>query len=439
MEMARQFTLDNRKQLEKGLRDGQSFKQIGGLIGKNCTSVSREIRSHLVVERTGACGQRFNECANRFGCQYTGVCDLEECKDSKCRNCRYLLCGKYCTDFERQVCPRLAEPPYVCNGCEDRRKCTLEKHVYKAIAAQKEADAVRSESRAGTHLTPKELQHIVDTVTPLLAKGQSPHHIWAAHKDTLMISERTFYNFIDSGVLSVNTTDLHQKVSRKPRYKPQNHTYKVDPQCKQGRHYEDYVKFMDEHPNLHVVQMDTVEGEKGGKVILTLHFVQAQFMLGFLRDRNDARSVREVFDGLTGLLGLRTFQELFPVILTDNGSEFSDPAALEKDPATGQQRTRIFFCHPNSSFEKGSIEKNHTLMRYILPKRKSSFNSLTQQKVNLMMNHVNSYLRASRGDLCAFDLFELLHDSDGTILKALGLSKIESENVLLKPALLKQI
>lgn len=254
-----------------------------------------------------------------------------------------------------------------------------------------------------------------------------------------MISEPTLCKPIGGRVLSGSATDLPQKVSRKIRHKPQTHVYKVDPLCKQGRHYEEYEQFMSAHPDLHVVQMDTVEGEKGGKVILTIHFVQAQFMMAFLRDRNDARSVKEVFDRLTEQLGLRTFQELFPVILTDNGSEFSDPAALETDPQSGAQRTRIFYCHPNSSFEKGSIEKNHTLMRYVLPKRKSSFSSLTQEKVDLMMNHVNSYLRASRGDVCAFDLFRLLHDADGTIISTLGLSKIEPNDVLLKPSLLRQI
>ena len=436
--MAKQLTLNDRKQIEKGLNGRQSFKQIAGLVGKNCTSISREVRGHLVVERTGACGARFNECAHKYGCQYSGLCDLEECRDSKCRSCRLQLCSKVCPDFERQVCPRLDMPPYVCNGCVDRRKCTLEKHIYKAREAHTEADAVRSESRAGTHLSPAEEKHIVDTVAPLLQKGQAPHHIWAANKDTLMISERTLYNMIDHGPLSSSATDLPQKVSRKPRRKPQSRTYKVDPACKQGRHYEEYQQFIADHSNLHVVQMDTVEGEKGSKVILTLHFVEAQFMLGFLRDRNDARSVKEIFDRLTEQLGVATFRELFPVILTDNGSEFSDPVSLETDPVTGEQRTRIFYCHPNSSFEKGAAEKNHTLMRHVLPKRKSSFRSLTPEKVLLMMNHVNSYLRASRGDVCPFDLFQLLYDPDGTISRTLGLEKIEPNDILLKPALLKQ-
>ena len=110
-----------------------------------------------------------------------------------------------------------------------------------------------------------------------------------------MISERTLYQMIEDGPLTDCTLDLRQKVSRKPpkiRYKTQNHPYKVDPACEQNRHYEEYEQYISEHPGLHHVQMDTVEGEKGAPVILTLHFVEPQFMLGFLRDRNDARSVK---------------------------------------------------------------------------------------------------------------------------------------------------
>ena len=439
----KRLTLDDRKKIESGLRGGQSFKQIGTLTGKDCTSISREVRNHLVVEQTGACGQRFNECLHRFGCQHRNLCEIPECKGGRCCTCRLIPCRKVCEDFERQVCPKLSEPPYVCNGCTDRKKCSLEKHLYKAVPAQQEADAVRSESRAGTHLAPKELAHVRNVVAPLLKKGQSLHHIWAANKDTLMVSERTLYSLVgEGGILADCTLDLRQKVSRKPvkpRYKTQKHEYKVDPECKQGRHFEEYEQHMAQSPRLHHVQMDTVEGEVGSKVILTIHFVEAQFMMGFLRDRNDARSVRDIFNDLTDRLGLEVFRELFPVILTDNGSEFSDPLSLEVDPRTNEPRTRIFYCHPYSSFEKGAVEQNHRLMRYVLPKRKSSFDGLTQEKVNLMMSHVNSYLRAGRSDICAFDLFRAIHDPQGQIVDALNLVRVEPNDVFLKPDLLKQM
>ena len=80
-----------------------------------------------------------------------------------------------------------------------------------------------------------------------------------------------------------------------------------------------------------------------------------------------AEDVATSFDLLTDTLGLETFRSLFPVILTDNGTEYSDPARLEMI-RDGQQRTKIFFCDPNASFQKGAIENNHELIRRVLPK-----------------------------------------------------------------------
>lgn len=124
---------------------------------------------------------------------------------------------------------------------------------------------------------------------------------------------------------------------------------------------------------------------------------------------------------------------MFPVILTDNGTEFSDPTAIECD-GNGNTRTKIFYCDPNCSFQKGMIEKNHEFIRYIIPKGKS-FDCLSPQKVNLMINHINSLSRDSLNSHCPFDMANLLLPKD--VLELLSLHKIKSDDVLLKPALLK--
>lgn len=73
-------------------------------------------------------------------------------------------------------------------------------------------------------------------------------------------------------------------------------------------------------PDLATVEMDTVVGRRGGKVLLTLKFVQCGFMLAFLRERNDSQSVIDVFARLWTLAEADRFRRLFPVLLTDNGS-----------------------------------------------------------------------------------------------------------------------
>ena len=76
-----------------------------------------------------------------------------------------------------------------------------------------------------------------------------------------------------------------------------------------------------------VVQMDSVIGSVGGKVLLTFCFENSYLLLAFLRDSNTSQSVIDVFDYLTDLLGLQLFRKLFPVILTDNGN-YSEPAKV---------------------------------------------------------------------------------------------------------------
>ena len=71
--------------------------------------------------------------------------------------------------------------------------------------------------------------------------------------------------------------------------------------------------------------MDFVIGSKGGKVLLTVYLVNVSLMLGFLREANTSQSVIDVFENLYQKLGGMEFRRLFPVILTDNGSEFSNP------------------------------------------------------------------------------------------------------------------
>ena len=134
-----------------------------------------------------------------------------------------------------------------------------------------------------------------------------------------------------------------------------------------------------------------MEGRKGGKVLLTLFFRNCNLMLAYIRDTNTARSVTEIIEELYEKLGRETFCRLFPVILTDRGSEFTDPVSLECDE-WGEVRTRLFYCDPQRSDQKGGIEVTHEFIRRILPKG-TSFNDLTQADISLMMSHINSYTR----------------------------------------------
>jgi IS30 family transposase len=174
-------------------------------------------------------------------------------------------------------------------------------------------------------------------------------------------------------------------------------------------------------------------GRVGGKVLLTLMFTFCDFMLAFIRNRNTSQSVIDVFDLLYELLGADKFSSLFPLILGDNGSEFSNPLKLEFD-CNGIRRTRVFYCDPYSAFQKPHVERNQEFIRRILPKGKS-FDNLEQDHINLMMSHINSYSREKLGNKSPLETFEFIYGHD--ILDKLGLKKIPANEIVLIPDLLK--
>lgn len=429
--MSKHLTLSERKDIEISLKEGKSFKAIGKMLGKDCTTISKEIRYHLIERKSGAWGQGYNACVHRFGCKKSLLCSNRDCGQKKCNYCS--ICNNFCDIFIEEKCKKLEKVPYVCNGCDNLKKCTLRKKFYVAKDAQNEYEYVRSESRSGIAITENELNHLDQKVTPLIKKGQSIHHICVNNADSIMYSEKTLYNYIDAGLFTACNIDLPRKVKYRPRKKA-GLIHKVDRKCRIGRTYDDFHNYLEEHNQPLIVQMDSVIGRVGGKVLLTLHFVKAEFMLAFLRDENDSQSVIDIFDRLNELLGMDMFKKLFPVLLGDNGSEFSNPAAIECDHATGELRTNVFYCDPQAAFQKGAAEKNHEEIRKVLPKG-TSFDHLTQKDIDLMMNHINSYSRPNLNDKTPYKTFKFMFGEEA--IKKLGSKLIHPNDINLTPSLLK--
>ena len=181
--------------------------------------------------------------------------------------------------------------------------------------------------------------------------------------------------------------------------------------------------------------MDTVKGvREQGKRMLTLIFCEMNLMLIFLMRDGKAETVVEQLDMLTSLLGLDCFKRLFPVILTDNGSEFKHTREMEFTQ-TGEQRTKIFYCDPQASWQKPHLEKNHEYIRYVLPKGKS-FNPYTQEDVTLLLNHINSTRRSLLDGQCPYEL--AASPDMQRLIQLLGLQRIPADEVCLAPKLLKK-
>ncbi len=422
------LTLSDRIVIESSLRDGFSFKQIAQELGKDPSTISKEVRGHYkVVEK-----DTFNPCIHRRECKhYADLCN--PCKFKWGKSCKQCTgCFTHCSDFEEKHCLKLRKPPYVCNGCKERNGCKLRRHLYEAKFAQTEYETVRSESRQGFATAPAELKRIDDVIAPLVKQGQSIHQICVNNTDLIMLDERTIYNYIDAGLLSVGNLDLPRKVRYKARKKKK--PLRVDKQCHLGRAYNDFLEYTAANPDIPIVEMDSVAGRKGGKVLLTLFFRNCNLMLAYIRDANTARSVTEIFQGLYKTLGRETFCRLFPIILTDRGSEFTDPVSLECDE-WGEVRTRVFYCDPQRPDQKGGAEVTHEFIRRILPKG-TSFNDLTQDDISLMMSHINSYTRKKLNNRSAHQLFSFFYGEN--TLDALNIHKVPANDINLTPRLLKK-
>ena len=430
MSKHKHLTLDDRIRIQQGVEVREPFKSIARELCKDPTTISKEVKGHLQFKRTGCYGKSYNNCSLRRNCSYKKLCGKDKC-NRVCGFCNSVECSTFCKDYIPENCNKLSKPPYVCNGCKTRSQCTLEKRLYNASAAQKEYLDVLSEAREGLQISEEERIRIDTLVSPLLRKGQSLHHIFVNHSDEIMQHKRTIYRYVDKGIFSARNIDM-PRVVRMGKRKIKS-IYKVDRKCRANRLYTDYKAFMEEHPDLPVVEIDTVEGVKGGKVLLTMHFLAPQFMLAFIRDANTSRSVTEVFEHIYDLIGLERFRELFPVILGDNGSEFSNPTAIELTPC-GVRRSRLFYCDPSAPYQKGAIENNHALIRRIIPKG-TSLDEFTQEDITLVMNHVNSYIRKNLGDNTPHEVFAAFYGDD--FLKKMGADLISPDDVIMHPSLLK--
>lgn len=433
MNMSKHMTIQDRQDISAGLKAGDSFGSIARKIGKSATTVSREIRSHRIVWDKKPYGRSMNRCANRHGCRLRGVCN-SHC-DRLCPACG--ACTKKCSMYVEERCEKLQHPPYVCTACPNLHRCSLEKFCYDPYYAQQEYMTTLRESREGFNLTQAELAIIDAQISSLILQGQSVHHAVLARNNSLPVSRRTIYRLVDKCALKARNIDLPRKSKLKPRKttKPQR---KIDKDCRVGRTFQEYNTYIAQHNDIMPVQMDTVLGGNGtSKVLLTIRF-QGDFMPVFLRDNNTAQTVHDWIEFLYENLGHDDFCAFFPVILTDNGSEFSNPSAIETAP-DGSARTKIFYCDPGATWQKPNVERCHEMFRRVLPSG-CSFDDYTQSDMALVASHVNSYARPALSDKTPMDALAFFYGERRAekLLRLLGHTRIQPDKVVLTPALLKR-
>lgn len=377
------LSYEDRKNIEDGLNENKSINQISKEINRSHSSILREIDRNKKYSEPSAW--------NNYKINHSDLV---------------------------LSCERLKHSPYVCNGCKSRSGCRKVRWTYYAREADNSYKEVKSEARKGINLTAEEIYKINSILTPLIKKGQTINHLYINHPDILDFSKPSFYNYVNNGVFEFSPLDFPRIVKYKKRKNSKNRRTRKEREILINRKYDDFQKFISNHPDFNIVEMDTVEGLKDeNDCFLTLLWRKSKFMLIFKLESQTSEEVSRIFNILQTLIPYDDYKRLFEVILTDNGHEFFDVLNIECMHSTGEQVTKLFFCDPHMSCQKGMIEKNHEFIRYILPKG-SSFKNITQEDCDLFMNNINSLCRDSLNGKSPYEAMLFLCDE--YVLKSLN-------------------
>ena len=417
------LTLEERRIILAGITNGSTKTAIAQTIGKDKSTVGKEIRLHRTL--TYKCKMPL-ECNHYKKCVYGRQCTPD------------------CPEYSPFHCSRRDRSPGACNGCSDWSRCRFDKYQYSPEEAHRDYRTTLTDSREGVNLTVQEAKQMAAVIAPLLKQGQSPYQIVTNHPE-LGISEKTPYNYIENGVFheiaGITVMDLRRQVSRRlPKKKAKTYKKRTDRKYLQGRTYKDYQSYLSEHPEVFVAQMDTVyNDETNGPFLQTFKFVRAGIILALYRDEKTAASMKEGIDILESILGEEVFHKYVHVLLTDRGAEFSAAEAMETS-SDGTRRTRVFYCDPMRSGQKGTLENKHIELRYILPKGTElrGLGLTGQSELNLVLSHINSSPCELLGNKSPLELTEFMYQDLYGKLLAFGVHPIEKDRIILKPYLLKQ-
>jgi len=417
------LTLEERRIILTGIINGSTKTAIAQTIGKDKSTVGKEIKLHRVLS---------HKCTLPLEC-------------SSYRKCVHgRLCSADCPDFLPFHCSRRDRSPGACNGCSGWLGCRFNKYTYSPEEAQLDYRSTLIDSRQGVNLTVPEAKKMAAVISPLLKQGLSPYRILQLHPE-LSISEKTLYTYIEDGIFheiaGISSLDLRRQPSRKiSKKKAKTYKKRADNRYLLGRTYRDYLSYVGQNPDVFITQMDTLyNNESQGPFLQTFKFINAGLLFALLHDSKTAMDMKQGIDLLESILGPDVFRKYVHVLLTDRGSEFSAADAMEFS-ADGSRRTRMFFCDPIRAGQKASLENKHIELRYILPKGTDlkAPGLKNQDDLNLALSHVNSSPVEKLGGKSPLELTEFLYHDLYEKLSAFGIRQVDKDQIILKPYLLKK-
>lgn len=392
------LTLSDRIDIEKYLGQGFNFSEIGRLLNKSDRTIAFEVKKHK---------KRIKK--NSFN------------------------------NYKFSPCEKLNHTPFVCNGCDTKISCRKTRYEYYAKDANNDYKELLTNSRVGIDMECDEFNNLNNIINEDIKKGHSFSMIVNNHKNEINKSKRTLYNYLEKGYLDIGNIDLPRKVRYKTRKKKEDEPKLRKTKIREGRTYQDFLKYKEEFfinngYDASIVEMDTVLGpsKENESCVLTLLFRTSNFLMIFKLEHKNVECVDNAFEFLKTTLGLKLFSKQFQIILTDNGSEFFDPEYIENNG--NFPKTKLFYCDPRQSQQKGKIEVTHEYLRRYIPKG-TSFNKITQEQLNEICNHINSVPRDKFGGISAFSVQRCFTPDD--FFKKLNYKEILGVEIDLTPNLLK--
>ena len=335
---------------------------------------------------------------------------------------------KTCNSFKMVTCPFLKRFPYVCNMCPRKKNCKRMKRYYDNEKANKHVKDIRRIHHLTVSVTEKQMSMFNEIISPAIRKRQSLHHIYVTNERLHIVSERTLRRYLYSNRFDVKAEDLprfkgliYKKAYRSPYRRVKDIAILL------GRNYHDYLKYVEANKTLNIVQLDSVIGKiNDGKAILTIYFPKTHFMFGRIISKGSPISVNKALISVRNDINTETYKKLFPIILSDNGTEFARLDEIEIDQETGEKLSNVYFCNPYASYQKGACEKNHEFIRYAISKGKT-LDNLTNDDLNCLFSNINSIVRESLNNKSPFELTKEQFGLD--FLNSIGIYYVEPTNV----------
>ena len=419
------LTLAERQIIETGISHGSTKAAIAKTLGKDKSTIGKEIKLHRVKS---------------FSISYPLDCSLFP----KCKNRNTFLCNPQCPSYIQFTCKRRDRSPGACNGCEKYSRCHYDKYRYSASQADSEYRDSLVSTRLGINATLSQIKELGLLIQPLLKQGQSVYAILQNHPE-INLTEKTLYHYIEEGVfqnagVSITCMDLKRQVRRKlTKKKSIEYSPRKDRSYLKGRTHKEYTEFKEMNPDASVVEMDTVYNDgSNGPFLQTFKFMKYDFLFCVYHQQKTSQTMLEGILLLESILGEQIFNEEVMVLKTDRGSEFilAEQTEIRND---GTRRTRLFYCDPMASWQKGSLENIHLLIRDICPKETDLYalGLDSQEKANRISSHINSYSKKKLNNKTSFSVLKFFNKEMADKLIDQGLTEIPPDQVILKPYLLK--